>query len=126
MATSAGDEQTIQYMLKRWGDPASGLDDAWREDYLVHLSFPDPESPNKVTVGGSPAALRSGHAVSLTPWQKTDSTHCNSLKKIVGTRAMCTENVWKLPLSVLVWTSCMTEIYLIKNKKINEKIRTPP
>ncbi|XP_061115518.1 aminopeptidase NAALADL1 [Conger conger] len=50
MATSAGDEQTVELMLKRWGDPDSGLDRAWREEYLVHLSFPDPQSPNKVTV----------------------------------------------------------------------------
>ncbi|XP_003978377.1 aminopeptidase NAALADL1 [Takifugu rubripes] len=50
MATTAGDEQTVQYMLKRWQDPESGLDQAWREEYKVYLSFPDPENPNKVTV----------------------------------------------------------------------------
>lgn len=51
MATSPGDEQTVQFMLKRWKDPDSGLDDAWRQEYAVYLSFPDPEKPNKVTVG---------------------------------------------------------------------------
>ncbi|KAL6114741.1 naaladl1 [Pungitius sinensis] len=50
MATTAGDEQTVQLMLKRWQDPDSGLDQAWREEYLVYLSFPDPTKPNKVTV----------------------------------------------------------------------------
>uniref|UniRef100_A0A8C4HEC9 Aminopeptidase NAALADL1 n=1 Tax=Dicentrarchus labrax TaxID=13489 RepID=A0A8C4HEC9_DICLA len=50
MATTAGDEQTVQLMLKRWQDPESGLDQAWREEYLVYLSFPDPKNPNKVTV----------------------------------------------------------------------------
>ncbi|CAJ1069175.1 aminopeptidase NAALADL1 [Xyrichtys novacula] len=50
MATSPGDEQTVEYVLKRWTDPNSGLDDAWREDYMVYLSFPDPKNPNKVTV----------------------------------------------------------------------------
>lgn len=51
MATSKGDEQTVQFMLKRWQDPETGLDDAWREEYMVYLSFPDPKNPNKVTVG---------------------------------------------------------------------------
>uniref|UniRef100_A0A6Q2WRD4 Aminopeptidase NAALADL1 n=1 Tax=Esox lucius TaxID=8010 RepID=A0A6Q2WRD4_ESOLU len=50
MATTAGDERTVQYMLKRWQDPDTGLDRAWREEYLVYLSFPDPKTPNKVTV----------------------------------------------------------------------------
>ncbi|XP_074525506.1 aminopeptidase NAALADL1 [Halichoeres trimaculatus] len=50
MATTPGDEQTVEYVLKRWKDPESGLDDAWREEYMVYLSFPDPENPNKVTV----------------------------------------------------------------------------
>ncbi|KAL0979845.1 hypothetical protein UPYG_G00190570 [Umbra pygmaea] len=50
MATTAGDEQTVQYLLKRWQDPETGLDQAWREEYLVYLSFPDPKTPNKVTV----------------------------------------------------------------------------
>ncbi|KAI3371993.1 hypothetical protein L3Q82_006863 [Scortum barcoo] len=50
MATTAGDEQTVQFMLKRWQDPESGLDQAWREEYKVYLSFPDPNNPNKVTV----------------------------------------------------------------------------
>uniref|UniRef100_A0A673X7S5 Aminopeptidase NAALADL1 n=1 Tax=Salmo trutta TaxID=8032 RepID=A0A673X7S5_SALTR len=51
MATSPGDEKTVQYMLKRWQDPDTGLDQAWREEYKVYLSFPDPNTPNKVTVG---------------------------------------------------------------------------
>lgn len=50
MATSAGDEKTVQLMLKRWQDPEFGLDDAWREEYAVYLSFPDRDNPNKVTV----------------------------------------------------------------------------
>ncbi|KAJ8285530.1 hypothetical protein GJAV_G00027880 [Gymnothorax javanicus] len=50
MATTAGDEQTVQYMLNRWKDPKTGLDDAWSEEYKVHLSFPNPKSPNKVSV----------------------------------------------------------------------------
>ncbi|XP_055367987.1 aminopeptidase NAALADL1 isoform X3 [Betta splendens] len=52
MATTAGDERTVQLMLKRWQDPETGLDRAWREEYLVYLSFPDPKKPNKVTVVG--------------------------------------------------------------------------
>lgn len=50
MATTEGDEKTVQYMLKSWQDPETGLDEAWREEYRVYLSFPDPKSPNKVTV----------------------------------------------------------------------------
>uniref|UniRef100_A0A8C9YVL9 Aminopeptidase NAALADL1 n=1 Tax=Sander lucioperca TaxID=283035 RepID=A0A8C9YVL9_SANLU len=50
MATTAGDEQTVQLMLKRWQDPETGLDQAWREEFMVYLSFPDPKKPNKVTV----------------------------------------------------------------------------
>lgn len=53
MATTAGDEETVQYMLKRWQDAETGLDQAWREEYLVYLSFPDPKNPNKVSVGKS-------------------------------------------------------------------------
>ncbi|XP_076587234.1 aminopeptidase NAALADL1 [Chaetodon auriga] len=50
MATTAGDEQTVQLMLKRWQDPQTGLDQAWTEEYSVYLSFPDPKRPNTVTV----------------------------------------------------------------------------
>ncbi|CAB1425159.1 unnamed protein product [Pleuronectes platessa] len=50
MATTAGDEKTVQFMLKRWQDSETGLDQAWREEYMVYLSFPDPKKPNKVTV----------------------------------------------------------------------------
>lgn len=53
MATTPGDEETVKYMLDRWQDPESGLDQAWREEYMVYLSFPDPNNPNKVTVGES-------------------------------------------------------------------------
>lgn len=53
MATTAGDEQTVKLMLKRWQDDKTGLDQAWREEYMVYLSFPDPKNPNKVTVGES-------------------------------------------------------------------------
>lgn len=53
MATTPGDEETVKYMLNRWQDPDSGLDQAWREEYMVYLSFPDPNNPNKVTVGES-------------------------------------------------------------------------
>lgn len=51
MATTPGDEKTVQLMLNRWQDPNTGLDNAWREEYLVYLSFPDSKRPNKVTVG---------------------------------------------------------------------------
>lgn len=57
MATSAGDNQTVDYMLMRWQDPESGLDQAWKEEYMVYLSFPDPNKPNKVTVGESGTPL---------------------------------------------------------------------
>lgn len=50
MATTPGDEKTVQTMLNRWKDADSGLDDAWREEYNVYLSFPDANNPNKVTV----------------------------------------------------------------------------
>ncbi|XP_017307041.2 aminopeptidase NAALADL1 [Ictalurus punctatus] len=50
MATTAGDEATVEYMLKRWQDKDTGLDAAWREDYRVYLSFPDKDKPNNVTV----------------------------------------------------------------------------
>uniref|UniRef100_A0AAQ6ARD7 Aminopeptidase NAALADL1 n=1 Tax=Amphiprion ocellaris TaxID=80972 RepID=A0AAQ6ARD7_AMPOC len=50
MATTPGDEKTVQTMLRRWQDADTGLDDAWREEYNVYLSFPDPNNPNKVTV----------------------------------------------------------------------------
>ncbi|XP_038161766.1 aminopeptidase NAALADL1 [Cyprinodon tularosa] len=50
MATTAGDEETVQFVLKRWQDPETGLEKAWRQEYQVYLSFPNPEQPNKVTV----------------------------------------------------------------------------
>uniref|UniRef100_A0A3B5AUI8 Aminopeptidase NAALADL1 n=1 Tax=Stegastes partitus TaxID=144197 RepID=A0A3B5AUI8_9TELE len=57
MATTAGDEKTVQVMLKRWQDPGYGLDDAWREEYDVYLSFPNANKPNKVTVVNAEAAV---------------------------------------------------------------------
>ncbi|KAF7649282.1 hypothetical protein LDENG_00144100 [Lucifuga dentata] len=57
MATTAGDEQTVQFMLKRWQDPDTGLDEAWKEEYFVYLSFPDQKNPNKVTVVNSSGAV---------------------------------------------------------------------
>lgn len=59
MATTAGDEATVEYMLKRWQDKDTGLDAAWREDYRVYLSFPDKDKPNTVTVGESPVQTKS-------------------------------------------------------------------
>uniref|UniRef100_A0A8C1DBZ2 N-acetylated alpha-linked acidic dipeptidase like 1 n=1 Tax=Cyprinus carpio carpio TaxID=630221 RepID=A0A8C1DBZ2_CYPCA len=50
MATTPGDEATVDFMLKRWQDPNTGLDSAWRENYKVYLSFPNKTSPNKVSV----------------------------------------------------------------------------
>ncbi|XP_035999923.1 LOW QUALITY PROTEIN: aminopeptidase NAALADL1 [Fundulus heteroclitus] len=50
LATSPGDEQTVQFVLNRWQDAQTGLDKAWRQEYKVYLSFPDPNNPNKVTV----------------------------------------------------------------------------
>ncbi|XP_055055130.2 aminopeptidase NAALADL1 [Misgurnus anguillicaudatus] len=50
MATTPGDEATVNLMLKRWQDPKTGLDSAWREDYDVYLSFPNKTNPNKVSV----------------------------------------------------------------------------
>lgn len=51
MATTPGDEATVDFMLKRWQDPKTGLDNAWREEYKVYLSFPNKTNPNKVSVG---------------------------------------------------------------------------
>ncbi|KAI4877172.1 hypothetical protein NFI96_020667 [Prochilodus magdalenae] len=53
MATTPGDEATVQFVLNRWQDSKSGLDAAWREDYRVYLSFPNKDKPNKVTVVNS-------------------------------------------------------------------------
>ena len=51
MATTEGDQRTVQWVLDRWRDPHSGLDQAWTDQYLVYLSFPNPQTPNSVTVG---------------------------------------------------------------------------
>lgn len=69
MATTPGDEQTVKLMLERWRDPETGLDDAWREEYMVYLSFPDTKNPNKVTVGEWTSECvkgrRDGHTIPL-------------------------------------------------------------
>lgn len=53
MATTDGDEALVKYILSRWTDSASGLDDAKEERYDVYLSFPDAEKPNIVQIGKS-------------------------------------------------------------------------
>ncbi|XP_041094342.1 aminopeptidase NAALADL1-like [Polyodon spathula] len=50
MATTPGDEKLVKFMLDRWKDPNTGLDDAWRQTYKVFLSFPDKNTPNSFTV----------------------------------------------------------------------------
>uniref|UniRef100_A0A670JZK8 Aminopeptidase NAALADL1 n=1 Tax=Podarcis muralis TaxID=64176 RepID=A0A670JZK8_PODMU len=51
MATTKGDEELVQLILKAWRDPQTGLDSAMEGQYEVFLSFPDPEKPNSVAVG---------------------------------------------------------------------------
>ncbi|XP_018409813.1 PREDICTED: N-acetylated-alpha-linked acidic dipeptidase-like protein [Nanorana parkeri] len=53
MATTAGDEETVRFMLRRWKDSSSGLDDAKEERYDVYLSFPDATKPNNVQIVSS-------------------------------------------------------------------------
>ncbi|XP_077315535.1 aminopeptidase NAALADL1 [Lithobates pipiens] len=50
MATTEGDEELVKYILNRWTNSASGLDDAKEERYDVYLSFPDAEKPNSVQI----------------------------------------------------------------------------
>ncbi|XP_034954737.2 aminopeptidase NAALADL1 [Zootoca vivipara] len=50
MATTKGDEELVQLILKAWRDPQTGLDSATEGQYEVFLSFPDPEKPNSVAV----------------------------------------------------------------------------
>uniref|UniRef100_A0A670JZP3 Aminopeptidase NAALADL1 n=1 Tax=Podarcis muralis TaxID=64176 RepID=A0A670JZP3_PODMU len=50
MATTKGDEELVQLILKAWRDPQTGLDSAMEGQYEVFLSFPDPEKPNSVAV----------------------------------------------------------------------------
>ncbi|KAM9317210.1 aminopeptidase NAALADL1-like [Gastrophryne carolinensis] len=50
VATSSADEELVQWLLSRWKDPKSGLDDAKDERYKVFLSFPDAKNPNTVKV----------------------------------------------------------------------------
>ncbi|XP_066440122.1 aminopeptidase NAALADL1 [Eleutherodactylus coqui] len=58
MATTKGDEDTVQMVLGQWNDPHIGLDEAKEERYDVYLSFPRAENPNNVQVvspnGGRP------------------------------------------------------------------------
>ncbi|CAN2388276.1 acidic dipeptidase-like, partial [Pristimantis euphronides] len=53
MATTKGDEETVQMILKQWKDPDSGLDEAKEERYDVYLSFPRADKPNNVQVVSS-------------------------------------------------------------------------
>uniref|UniRef100_A0A8C8SUE2 Aminopeptidase NAALADL1 n=1 Tax=Pelusios castaneus TaxID=367368 RepID=A0A8C8SUE2_9SAUR len=50
MATTEGDKELVKLLLNRWQDPQTGLDSASEDVYSVFLSFPDPQSPNSVTV----------------------------------------------------------------------------
>ncbi|KAM3932006.1 aminopeptidase NAALADL1-like [Leptodactylus fuscus] len=50
VATSDADEELVRFMLSRWNDPKSGLDEAKEERYKVFLSFPDKNNPNSVKV----------------------------------------------------------------------------
>ncbi|XP_063802202.1 aminopeptidase NAALADL1 [Pseudophryne corroboree] len=58
IATSRGDEETVNFILSRWKDKDSGLDDAKEERYNVYLSFPNPNSPNNFTVVTSSGDIR--------------------------------------------------------------------
>lgn len=53
MATTDGDEELVKYILSRWTNSASGLDDAKEERYDVYLSFPNAEKPNSVQISKS-------------------------------------------------------------------------
>ncbi|KAK2837912.1 hypothetical protein Q5P01_015124 [Channa striata] len=97
MATTKGDEQTVQLMLKRWQDPETGLDKAWREEYLVYLSFPDPKNPNKVTVVNqsdipyaaySPAGHPKGKLVYANQGKPSDYQLLNQKVDLRGTIAI--------------------------------------
>ncbi|KAM5138595.1 aminopeptidase NAALADL1 [Mantella aurantiaca] len=50
MATTNGDEELVQFMLSRWNNKDSGLDDAKEERYDVYLSFPNAEKENSVQI----------------------------------------------------------------------------
>ncbi|XP_005988971.1 aminopeptidase NAALADL1 [Latimeria chalumnae] len=50
MATTPGDEELVQLLLKRWKDPKTGLDEAKKDTYDVFLSFPDATNPNNVSI----------------------------------------------------------------------------
>ncbi|XP_069831966.1 aminopeptidase NAALADL1-like [Dendropsophus ebraccatus] len=58
VATSAADEVLVQWLLSRWTDPKSGLDEAKEERYHVFLSFPDEKNPNTVKVLGQDGSLK--------------------------------------------------------------------
>uniref|UniRef100_A0AAY4ATG6 Aminopeptidase NAALADL1 n=1 Tax=Denticeps clupeoides TaxID=299321 RepID=A0AAY4ATG6_9TELE len=108
MATTKGDEETVQYVLKRWQDPTSGLDQAWREEYLVHLSFPDKNQKNSVKVGReknytsdqndpevvqpyaaySPAGHAKGKLIYANQGKTSDYEHLNNTLNLTGTIAI--------------------------------------
>uniref|UniRef100_A0AAY4ATE7 Aminopeptidase NAALADL1 n=1 Tax=Denticeps clupeoides TaxID=299321 RepID=A0AAY4ATE7_9TELE len=116
MATTKGDEETVQYVLKRWQDPTSGLDQAWREEYLVHLSFPDKNQKNSVKVDAtlllvtereknytsdqndpevvqpyaaySPAGHAKGKLIYANQGKTSDYEHLNNTLNLTGTIAI--------------------------------------
>ncbi|KAM8953959.1 aminopeptidase NAALADL1-like [Pelodytes ibericus] len=49
-ATSPADEKLVDFILSRWADPKSGLDEAKAVRYDVFLSFPNAKTPNNVKV----------------------------------------------------------------------------
>ncbi|XP_040184506.1 aminopeptidase NAALADL1 [Rana temporaria] len=74
MATTDGDEALVKYILSRWKNSASGLDDAKEERYDVYLSFPNAEKPNSVQI------ITPSNDVTFTSLQteeevKPDQTH---------------------------------------------------
>uniref|UniRef100_A0A8C5FNR9 Uncharacterized protein n=1 Tax=Gadus morhua TaxID=8049 RepID=A0A8C5FNR9_GADMO len=97
MATSAGDEATVEYMMQHWNDQESGLDQAWRQNYVVYLSFPDPKKPNKVTVGQSTYQpvfkvqwrIRLGKLVYANQGKPSDYMLLNKTLDLRGTIAIC-------------------------------------
>ncbi|XP_063294336.1 aminopeptidase NAALADL1 [Pelobates fuscus] len=50
MATTDGDTALVKWILQRWTDKDSGLDEAKEEIYDVYLSFPDKNNPNNIKV----------------------------------------------------------------------------
>ncbi|XP_072277462.1 aminopeptidase NAALADL1 [Pyxicephalus adspersus] len=50
MATTAGDEELVKFILSHWKNSDSGLDDTKEERYDVYLSFPNAEKPNNIQI----------------------------------------------------------------------------